>query len=221
MPGSALEVVATGAAFIGVSSSLLLINKLALKVVPCPSFLSVLQFACAMLFVLLIKWLGVGHADEFKWSTVRQYMVYVCLFCSSIYCNMRAISYSNLETVMVFRALAPVFICMLDVLFLGREAPSFRSAGALAMISIGGSGYVAAGYTCLGEWCAAVDPGGDPSECARALPPQTFPFCHFPCASLGFLVCHRHKNQQPKQRKLIYTSQQTLQATPSKTTNDI
>ena len=33
------------------------------------------------------------------------------------------------------------------------------------------SGYVAAGYTCLGEWCAALDPGGDPSECARALPP--------------------------------------------------
>ena len=107
---SRLELLLTVSGFIAVSSSLLLVNKLALKGMPLPSLLSTLQFAASSLFVLIIKWLGLGAADEFKWSTVRAYAWYVVMFCTSIYSNMRAISASNLETVMVFRAFAPVFI---------------------------------------------------------------------------------------------------------------
>lgn len=140
---SQLELVLTTAGFIAVSSSMLLINKLALKAMPLPSLLSDLQFVAAVLFVLLLKAFGVAEPDPFKWSTVRAYAIYVSMFTASIYTNMRAISASNLETVMVFRAFAPVFISGLDFTFMGRDAPSARSSLALIMISAGATGYVA------------------------------------------------------------------------------
>ena len=34
----------------------------------------------------------------------------------------------------------------------------------------GCSGYASVGYACAGDYCAAVDPGGDPSSCAEAAP---------------------------------------------------
>ena len=137
------EFLATAVCFVGVSSSLMLVNKLALKVMPLHSFLSVLQFACSAGTVLILKVLGFAEADTFRWSIVRTYTLYVVLFCSSIYANMRAISSANLETVMVFRAFAPVFISTIDFAFMGRDAPNFRSSCALVAISTGAASYVA------------------------------------------------------------------------------
>jgi GDP-mannose transporter len=137
------ELLVTAACFVGVSSSLLLVNKLALKGMPLHSFLSVLQFACAVVTVLVLKKVGMAEADTFRWSIVRSYSLYVVLFCSSIYANMRAISSANLETVMVFRSFVPVFISTIEFAFMGRDAPNARSSCALVAISAGAASYVA------------------------------------------------------------------------------
>jgi GDP-mannose transporter len=137
------ELLVTATCFVGVSSSLLLVNKLALKGMPLHSFLSVLQFACAVVTVLILKKLGMADADTFRWSIVRSYSLYVVLFCSSIYANMRAISSANLETVMVFRSFVPVFISTIEFAFMGRDAPNARSSCALVAISAGAASYVA------------------------------------------------------------------------------
>lgn len=50
---------------------------------------------------------------------------------------MKSLSLSNVETVVVFRALSPCLVAVLDVLFLGREYPNPRSWGALALIVLG------------------------------------------------------------------------------------
>jgi len=54
---------------------------------------------------------------------------------------MMSLSLSNVETVIVFRALAPLLVSVLDALFLGREWPSIQSWGALALIALGAYGY--------------------------------------------------------------------------------
>ncbi|KAL7471977.1 hypothetical protein ACHAXS_012294 [Conticribra weissflogii] len=54
---------------------------------------------------------------------------------------MKSLSMSNVETVIVFRALAPLLVSVLDATFLGREWPSPRSWGALTIIAIGAYGY--------------------------------------------------------------------------------
>eukprot|EP00580_Thalassiosira_gravida_P002537 CAMPEP_0201604636 /NCGR_PEP_ID=MMETSP0492-20130828/4717_1 /ASSEMBLY_ACC=CAM_ASM_000837 /TAXON_ID=420259 /ORGANISM="Thalassiosira gravida, Strain GMp14c1" /LENGTH=250 /DNA_ID=CAMNT_0048068715 /DNA_START=343 /DNA_END=1095 /DNA_ORIENTATION=+ len=54
---------------------------------------------------------------------------------------MKSLSLSNVETVIVFRALAPLFVSVLDAIFLGREWPSARSWGALGLIALGAYGY--------------------------------------------------------------------------------
>jgi hypothetical protein len=32
------------------------------------------------------------------------------------------------------------------------------------------SGYESDGYTCVGDFCSAIDPGGTPSDCAQQMP---------------------------------------------------
>jgi len=50
---------------------------------------------------------------------------------------------ANVETVIVFRALSPICVSILDFLFLGRAFPSKRSMTALSLISLGAMGYAA------------------------------------------------------------------------------
>ena len=55
---------------------------------------------------------------------------------------MKALTVSNVETVLVFRSWSPIVMALLDYLFLGRTLPSARSVGGLALILAGATGYV-------------------------------------------------------------------------------
>ena len=72
---------------------------------------------------------------------MKPYLAYTIAFSLGVYCNMMSLSLSNVETVIVFRALAPLLVSVLDALFLGREWPSIQSWGALALIALGAYGY--------------------------------------------------------------------------------
>ena len=54
---------------------------------------------------------------------------------------MRSLNISNVETVIVFRALSPMVVAFLDALFLGREWPSVRSWAGLVLLVVGAIGY--------------------------------------------------------------------------------
>eukprot|EP00522_Entomoneis_paludosa_P009573 CAMPEP_0172445580 /NCGR_PEP_ID=MMETSP1065-20121228/5390_1 /TAXON_ID=265537 /ORGANISM="Amphiprora paludosa, Strain CCMP125" /LENGTH=290 /DNA_ID=CAMNT_0013196463 /DNA_START=52 /DNA_END=924 /DNA_ORIENTATION=- len=54
---------------------------------------------------------------------------------------MKSLSMSNVETVIVFKALSPCVVSFLDAIFLGREYPSQRSWLALGIIVMGAFGY--------------------------------------------------------------------------------
>ncbi len=79
--------------------------------------------------------------DELKWDFLRPYLVYTVAFSTGVYTNMMCLSTSNVETVIVARALSPLVVSFLDPIFLGRELPSKRSVFALTLIVFGAMGY--------------------------------------------------------------------------------
>ncbi len=140
---------------------MLVINKLAVSLLPFPGLVTLVQLVFCSLFVATLKFSGVASVDDFIWSKVKVYSVYVLAFSLAVYCNMRSLAKLNVETVIVFRATTPLIVCFLDVAFLGRELPSSRSAAALLTIVFGAVGYVrtdaafAAGGIAAYGWCFA------------------------------------------------------------------
>jgi drug/metabolite transporter (DMT)-like permease len=123
------------------SGTLVLLNKLILHFLPYPSLVISFQLAAAILFIYTAKFTGALEVDPIKWQFVLPYLAYTVAFSLGVYCNMRSLSISNVETVIVFRALTPVLVAFLDYMFLGRELPSNRSWSALFIIVLGAYGY--------------------------------------------------------------------------------
>lgn len=117
------------------SSTLLLANKAALFYFNRPSTVSFIQISFATVAVLLLKYVGGVEVDHFEWAKVKAYSLYIIAFVAAIYANMRALSVSNVETVIVFRACTPLAITVVDFLFMGRQLPSLRST--LSLIGVG------------------------------------------------------------------------------------
>ena len=67
-------------------------------------------------------------------------------FAAGIYCSLKALEGSNIETVIVFRSCTPLMVSVLDYFLLNRELPSRRSAMALGLIALGAAGYVLTGW---------------------------------------------------------------------------
>ena len=83
-----------------------------------------------------------SDVDGFEWFKVKPYLIYTAMFVTTIYCNMKALQFSNVETVIVFRACCPLAVCVLDWAFLERQLPSAQSFCALLVLGGGAAGYV-------------------------------------------------------------------------------
>lgn len=123
------------------SGSLVLVNKLILHHLPYPSIVITVQLWAALLFIQLGDAFRLLDVDPVRWKNVKPYLAYTIAFSLGVYCNMKSLSLSNVETVIVFRALSPLLVSVADALFLGREWPSARSWTALGVIAAGAYGY--------------------------------------------------------------------------------
>ncbi|GAB5031638.1 Hypothetical protein NocV09_00601910 [Nannochloropsis oceanica] len=137
-----LRVPAAVASYSVCSGTMLLFNKLAMYYVPVPSFVTVVQLLFAVGIILLLQRLHIVPPDPLESSRVKPYLVYTVAFVLGVYCNMRALSHSNVETVIIFRSCTPLAVSLCDFIFLGRELPSRRSCLALLTIAAGAYGYV-------------------------------------------------------------------------------
>ncbi len=75
--------------------------------------------------------------DKFEWEKVKAYSIYILAFVGSIYSNMQSLSYSNVETVIVFRASSPIAVTIIEYFFMDRALPSVRSAISLSIVAFG------------------------------------------------------------------------------------
>jgi GDP-mannose transporter len=126
------------------SATLVLINKMILHKLPYPSLVISFQLLAAVGFIYGGQFSGLLECDPIKWKYVLPYLAYTIAFSIGVYCNMKSLQYSNVETVIVFRALSPCIVAVLDFMFLGREYPSTRSWCGLGLIVLGAFGYAAA-----------------------------------------------------------------------------
>jgi hypothetical protein len=117
------------------SSTLLLANKLAVSYLPIPSVISLVQIISSALIVLGMKLLGLP-IDDFEWSKVRAFALYIIAFVTAIYANMQALAHSNVETVIVFRACTPIAVCLIEYLFMDRAFPNLKSSLSLAAVAL-------------------------------------------------------------------------------------
>jgi hypothetical protein len=107
------------------SGTLVLINKLTLHFIPLPSLVVTVQIWATLLFIYGAYSMGIMAIDKLSWTFMKPYLIYNVLFAFGIYANMRSLSSSNVETVIVFRSLSPLIVSFLDWLFLGREVGPF------------------------------------------------------------------------------------------------
>lgn len=130
----------TPAAVIGYSlcsGTMLLFNKLAMHYIPAPSFVTLVQLCFATIVILILQFAKVIEYEPLIWGKVRSYLFYVVLFVFGVYCNMQALAYSTVETVIVFRSCTPLAVSVCDYLFLNRDLPSGGSLMALLVIALG------------------------------------------------------------------------------------
>ena len=139
------------ALWMATSASMLLVNKHVVRLVPVPSCVAALQFTACALALAAVP----GSLAGIDAPTLRTFAVYCLAFVSGIWCNMRALGSVNVETVIVVRACCPLVVSLFDWALLGRQAPSARSALALATLAAGAAGYVAADRQfAVGGWGA-------------------------------------------------------------------
>ena len=89
------ESIAAMLMFSAASSSLLLVNKLCIHLIPAPSLIATLQFAVCTVFIMLLKWSGLQVVDDWEWFKVRSYLLYIGMFVATIYANMRALQHHH------------------------------------------------------------------------------------------------------------------------------
>jgi hypothetical protein len=118
------------------SSTLLLANKMVMVYLPIPSVVSFIQIITSTIAILVYQFCG-GKVDALEWPKVKAYSLYIVAFVAAIYANMQALSASNVETVIVFRACSPIAVTVIEYLFMDRAWPSFRSSASLLIVATG------------------------------------------------------------------------------------
>ena len=118
------------------SSTLLLANKMAISHLPNPSVISFIQILFSATAVYGLK-LGGFTVDDWDMVKIKAYALYVVIFVLAIYTNMVALSKSNVETVIVFRACTPIAVSLLEWYYMGRQLPNLRSSIALTIVALG------------------------------------------------------------------------------------
>ena len=113
------------------SSLMLIMNKVAVHVLPAPSFVLLMQFFASWFAVKLCGMCGCIVVDELEMKKLRQFFMVSVAFLACVFANIKTLQFANVETFVVFRASTPLMISLCDYWFLGRELPDRRSTVAL------------------------------------------------------------------------------------------
>jgi GDP-mannose transporter len=123
------------------SACLLIINKLAVHLLPAPSFILFAQLMGTVLVVQVAAQLGYIECDKLEKNKALQFTPVALIFLATIYLNIKSLQYANVETFMIFRFSTPICISIADYAFLGRQLPSPHSWACLLVLLLGSIGY--------------------------------------------------------------------------------
>lgn len=141
------------------SSCLLIVNKVALHILPAAVLLLSLQLWFAVGFVYWLQAFGVLKVEALCWKKAIKFTPVVLSFLGTLYSNAKVLQYSNVETFITFRSTTPLVLCVCDYLFLGRHLPSSSSLACLFGLLVSSAGYAifdhgfdVRAYSWLGIW---------------------------------------------------------------------
>lgn len=123
------------------SACLLISNKLAVHLLPAPSFILFAQLIGTVFVVQAANGLGYIECDGLEKGKAAKFMPVALIFLSTIFLNIKSLQYANVETFMIFRFSTPLCISIADYAFLGRQLPSGRSWLCLLALLVGAVGY--------------------------------------------------------------------------------
>jgi solute carrier family 35 len=123
------------------SSTLLIVNKLALHVLPAPVILLSIQLWFAVAAVYLLAFFRVVSVQPLRCSTALHFAPVAGSFLGTLFANAKVLQYANVETFITFRSSTPLVLCLCDYFFLGRQLPSPRSALCLLGLLLSSAGY--------------------------------------------------------------------------------
>eukprot|EP00401_Gymnodinium_catenatum_P045077 CAMPEP_0117607152 /NCGR_PEP_ID=MMETSP0784-20121206/80099_1 /TAXON_ID=39447 /ORGANISM="" /LENGTH=215 /DNA_ID=CAMNT_0005410293 /DNA_START=82 /DNA_END=729 /DNA_ORIENTATION=+ len=136
------EVALSVAAYTLCSSLAVVSNKVVLYHAPLPGMLFCVQILVTIVCTGALRCMRLIEVDALTKKNVGMFAPYIVAFVCALYANGMALSVSNVDTVIVFRASSPIMVSITDWLVLGRELPSFRSSVALLGVALGACGYV-------------------------------------------------------------------------------
>lgn len=141
------------------SSSLIVINKVAVHTLHAPNAILLAQFAFTGVVVRLAAALALLEAEPLRWKLVRPFLLVAASVLGTIFSNMKVLQHTNVETFITFRSSTPLVLCWVDWAFLKRQLPDARGVGLLLLMVASCSGYTIydAGfrieaYTWLAVW---------------------------------------------------------------------
>lgn len=119
------------------ASSLLVINKMALKTFPFVWTLTTLQFLFAALVTYIAGKLGIIHVDALDKDKLIRFFPAAGMFFITITAGNAVVGVSNVDTFIVMRSLVPIPSALLESLVLGEPCPAPKSWIGLITILLG------------------------------------------------------------------------------------
>jgi GDP-mannose transporter len=144
--GPSASAVAFGVAlYAACSSTLLVINKVAMHMLPDAAFVLFCQFVSSAFAVRLLRCAKPDMDIELiSWEKAKPFGVATLVFYLCLLSNTQALKYVNVETVIVARSCSPIAVALLDHVALGRDLPTLKGGLALLSIAAGAVVYVMA-----------------------------------------------------------------------------
>eukprot|EP00658_Telonema_sp_P-2_P039062 TRINITY_DN27928_c0_g1_i1.p1 TRINITY_DN27928_c0_g1~~TRINITY_DN27928_c0_g1_i1.p1 ORF type:complete len:337 (-),score=77.73 TRINITY_DN27928_c0_g1_i1:152-1162(-) len=139
IPQSLSNGVAT-VAYICISSSMLIVNKAAVAVLPYPYFVTNLQMFVSALVIYGMKMNGSIDFPHPDLAKIKSWVGVTTAWLLPIVANMQALQLLNVETVLVFRTMTVLGVALGDYLLLGNRIETIPLVG-LFTITIGGITY--------------------------------------------------------------------------------
>ncbi|GLC35333.1 hypothetical protein PLESTB_000576200 [Pleodorina starrii] len=124
------------------SSTMLVINKVAIHNFPCPISLLCLQLFFSAAAVSIGHYGGIMSAEAIEMDKLKKFVWVVVGFLGTIFANIKVLQHANVETFITFRSTTPLILSICDFLFLGRALPTARSWASLLVLLAGSVGYV-------------------------------------------------------------------------------
>jgi len=108
------------------SSTMLVLNKLAVQELPLPTIVSGAQLSFSVVVVLVMQMFDSSTMGPMDKKKVVPFAFYTALFSAGLYSNIKALMLTNVGSIIAARSCLPVIVCLIEWAFLGRALPGVR-----------------------------------------------------------------------------------------------